>query len=67
MLYYILTFVNALTIKIVFRLGGARSHVGGMLYKIIAENLLPCPSKENRWLGARNVNKIVNIIFITNK
>ncbi|KZS21144.1 Uncharacterized protein APZ42_011999, partial [Daphnia magna] len=39
-------------------LGGVCSHVGAMLYKIIAVNNLPCTSQENRWIDTSNRNDL---------
>nr|CAH0098881.1 unnamed protein product [Daphnia galeata] len=39
-------------------LGNVCSHVGAMLYKIIAVNNLPCTSQENRWIDTSNINDL---------
>jgi hypothetical protein len=48
---------------VIFRLGGVCSHVGTMLYKLIAVNNLPCTSQENRWIDTSNRNDLVCYIF----
>ena len=47
---FIIFYVTFVIKIVIFRLGNVCSHVGAMLYKIIAVNNLPYTSQENRWI-----------------
>ena len=61
---FIIFYVTFVITIVIFRLvGNVCSHVGAMLYKIIAVNNLPCTSQENRWIATSNGNDLVCFIF----
>ena len=60
---FIIFYVTFVIKIVIFRLGNVCSHVGAMLYKIIAVNNLPYTSQENRWIDTSNRNDLVCYIF----